>query len=308
MKATTTSLFAAFLALNASCAPAFGEEVPNPGPRSIEAEKFLYDQAQEGIENNDIKAAIRNLEKLVTRYPQYERHPTSQELLTTLYLANGNARGAVKIAKDFLLVDSKSEIAQNIRGRLIEAYFLLGKNLEARTTAKELLAQSQTDSTKSRALYILAKVDAKEKKWSDARAKLDALPVPIPPEDKDSLLLEIGVNECLANNKAPTKKAKDTEEPWIAYFEAQNGCFKQLAAGQANQASGRAHPLWCKAFGDLQKQLKNRKLNKFQKDRLNDELKKTSGLAAPLDCAGDPNSEGKPTKLPESKKPHESEG
>lgn len=282
MKSVRSSLFLIFLLCSAPVSHAEGREIPNPGPRSDQEAKFLFEDAQNEIAKQNIPAAVRDLERLVQRYPRDSQFKSAQEQLISLYLSQKNAAGAVRTAKAYLLQDSTSESAQSVRAKLVEAYFLQGKNLEARATARELLKRSKTDSTKARALMTLARVDANEKKWNEARAKLDALPAPVSAQDRDSLLLEIGTKECM-EAKAPSKKIKK-DDPWIEYFDRKNFCLKSVAAGHGSTASDVSHKIWCDAFEKLSNALDASDINAYQKSRLIAEFNKTREIAAPLEC------------------------
>lgn len=282
MKLLKSSLFTLFFVSVVAGGLASGQELPNPGPRSAEEPKFLFTEAQNEIARKNIPAAIKNLERLLQRYPQDPQALNAQDQLIGLYLQQKNASAAIRASKAYLHLDSNSEAAQGVRAKLVEAYFLQGKNTLARTTAKELLAQSKTDATKARALLTLARIDAQEKKWNDARAKLDALPSQTAVQERDSLLLEIGVKEC-QEAKAPSKKIKK-DDPWIEYFDRKNFCLKSVAAGHGNLSSAASHAIWCEAFRSLNTALDASHINAFQKARLTIELNKTRELAAPLEC------------------------
>lgn len=300
MKLTHSSLFTLFFVVHAFAAA----EIPNPGPRSKEEPKILWEEVQtllpefeqmteaefkdpQSPQRRALSRATGKLDRLVDRYPRDPRAPDALELLTRLNLREGDSAGATERAKQFLLTDSASERAQRVRALLIEAYLGRNRLTEARATAKELIAKSRDDQTRGSALVSLARIETRLGNYSEARARLDALPASYSATERDGQYLEIGVRECAATIRAPGRKARG-DDPWISYFEKKNLCLKTLAASQHDKTANRGHPVWCEEFSRLSLTLEGLRINPFQKNRLQAELAKTSDLAKPMNCENRP--------------------
>lgn len=294
MKLPHSSLFTLFFAASLAQAsmppsmprtarPSAAEENPNPGPRSADEPKLLWEEAQKDIARDQTQLAANKLNRLIGRYPRDPRVAEATATLVRLELELEQPDAAIADARRFLLVDSRSERAQGVRALLAEAYLKKQKHTEARATAKELLARSRDESTRGRALLILARIETLLGNFKDARARLDALPASYTADDKNALLLEIGVRQCDTSIRFPQARVR-REDPWIQFIESKNSCLKSLVAGPHVAGATGAYPVWCKSFYDLNTTLASRPLNEFQKNRLRTELGRTGELAQPFQC------------------------
>jgi len=267
---------------------------PNPGPRSATEAQFLYD---EGIRSfhRAFEAALhdpkqydlaqKDFERLIARYPSDSRTLKVYPKLATIYSTfRHDPEKTIQTIRKYLLLKpdaAHTKEGVDLKGTLASAYLDGGKPTEARITAEAILKSSiASNSAKTTALRIKTKSLIVQKKYREADASLDALELQSKTQFP-ALRLELKTRECSAM-PAPKKNAEDD---LLDYFGKKDTCLKS-ALPQAIQATAQDDPtvlrLWCQAHETLTRELKDKTMDSFLKEKISKQLTGTEDFAKTL--------------------------
>ena len=282
-------------------------EIPHPGPRTAEEPAFLWKEGSEALDSKDFPTAIRDLKRLIARYPDDSRITDARLSLSQALIAVQNDAEALETAKALILSKPGFAAINRARAYVAESHLHLKNFLEARTAATELLENSPTLKQKALSYSIRFQTYLEEKQYPEARAELDLLRDLMEKEPVDSyvrLLPEFKMNfttrQCNVSHLLKDKVITDDE--FLDYFSNKNNCFKTALPAAHSVTGTPVLREWCESFTFFNHELEKRRLDPFLKDKIGKDLKATLEFAKGVDpelvkCYV-------PYKIPKSKKRH----
>jgi tetratricopeptide (TPR) repeat protein len=255
-------------------------ENPEPGPRSVDEAKLLYQEGSAAVTAKKYADATRSLERFVERYPS---DPNIQQAYLGLIEALFNEKkyeATVETTKQFLSLIVPEDKANRARQYQAEADLNLHEYLSARLISDELLKNNPSSRQKAAAFAIKFQSFLEEKQYIEARRQMDALDELLSKESIDpysrllpEFKMTLAIRECTTSHLLQHKAFEEDE--LTDYFTEKNLCFKSALPNAVNGMSDTAVQEWCESFTFLNHELEAMRIDKFLKEKLNTDLKAT---------------------------------
>ena len=284
-------------------------ETPHPGPRSEGEPTLLYAEGTELLADKKFTDAIRNFERLITRYPSHEKiHNAYLSLLDALFAVKKYPE-LIRYAKELLNLKAPPEKANRATQYLAEANLNLHDYLGARLASDELLKNNPTTRQKAMAYSIKFQSFLEEKQFIESHRQLDALETLIEVERLEPFTrllpefkMTLSVRECTISHILRNKEFQEDE--LTEYFSKKNLCFKSALPLAINGMGETAINEWCTSFTFLNHELERMKLDPFLKEKINKDLKATFEFSKPISIGFYKCYEPYKSKSTKSKKRH----
>ena len=275
--------WAVFILLAGAPCPA-QTETPNPGPRSENEARFLFEEGSDAINRKDYKQGIRDFERLLERYPSDSNLKDAYLGLIEALLIEKRDAEAIKFGKESLELKWDEASSNRVRALMAEAELNLKNYLNARLMAGELLKAHPTAKQQALAHSVSFQSLLEEKQYKTAETELDLLsdqlkkePIPFYSKLLPEFKMSFAMRQCTLTHLLKDKPI--TEEETIDYFKEKNLCFKE-ALPQANQVSNVAVlKEWCESFTVLNHELQKMRADPFLKEKIAQDLKSTFDLS-----------------------------
>jgi tetratricopeptide (TPR) repeat protein len=263
---------------------------PNPGPRSKAEPTLLYREATSAFQKGDFEIACKDYERLIERYPSHTNAFNAYPKLISIYsnVQHDSLKTINTIRKYLLLKPAPTQVIE-MKTVLAQAYLERNQLIESKATAEEVI-KSNDASPLMKATALSSKTEAliRQKKFSDARASLDALEV-LATKSKlgDSftarlpgLELTLKTSECAASSLK--RKKKYTDDDFLDYFSGKDRCLKAALPPSLNTEDQASLHAWCVAHRNLGAQLEKQRMDSFLKKKISTELFTTETFAKSL--------------------------
>jgi len=263
----------------------FGQtETPNPGPRSDAQANLLFTEGNQFLSDKKFSNATQDFEQLIARYPSFDRITDAYLSLLESLFGEQKHEDLRRYSKELLSLNPQIEKANRARQYEAQADLNLRSYVEARLVADELLKHSPTSRQKAVAFSIKFQSFLEEKQYGEAHSILDALTELNEKEKIDVYVklipefnLTLATRECTISHLLKNKSFEEDE--LTEYFSKKNLCFKSALPNAVNGMSDAAVLEWCEAFTFLNHELESMKIDKFLKDKINQDLKSTFDFA-----------------------------
>ena len=248
--------------------------VPNPGPRSTEQAKFLYQEALDAKKTNKDELAIENYKKIIKQYPSFQEIIPVYEQLMNLQMSHQKFQDVLGLGRDVLLLHPKGRAFAAIQLMRAEAELRTGKPAQTKLIAEELIQSKPEPTFEVQAFLIKAEALSQMNRHKEAFASLDAARAS---EQFPDAELKIRSRSC----SSLQRNAKDND---FDFFNRKNLCFKESAALAKSEPEKASAQVWCDRFALLAAELKKSKIDNFSREKIEKELEQTKGLSSTWGC------------------------
>jgi outer membrane protein assembly factor BamD (BamD/ComL family) len=267
---------------------AFSESASlNPGPRSAEEAKFLFEEGQTAISEKNYKQAIRDFKRLIERYPSDSKIETAYLSLLQALADQKEFEDGIRFSQELILRKPEIETLNQARAHLAEAELGMRHYVNARTTATELLDHHPTLKQKALAYSVRFQSRLEDKQYQEALSDLDLLrelQEKEPLESVQKLIpgfrMSLSTRMCLISHLLKDKPL--IEEEILDYFGTKNLCFKTSLALASSVTTPSVISEWCESFTFFNHELQKLRADPFLKDKIAKELKNTFEFAKGL--------------------------
>ena len=238
--------------------------VPNPGPRSTEQAKFLYQEALDAKKTNKDELAIENYKKIIKQYPSFQEIIPVYEQLMNLQMSHQKFQDVLGLGRDVLLLHPKGRAFAAIQLMRAEAELRTGKPAQTKLIAEELIQSKPEPTFEVQAFLIKAEALSQMNRHKEAFASLDAARAS---EQFPDAELKIRSRSC----SSLQRNAKDND-------------FEESAALAKSEPEKASAQVWCDRFALLAAELKKSKIDNFSREKIEKELEQTKGLSSTWGC------------------------
>ena len=260
----------------------FAEELPHPGPRSAEQADFLFKEANEAQDSQNVDLAIEDNKKIIKTYPLFPKRVEVYRHLMDCYLYRKKYDLVLMLGEEVLRLHPDHENYSFIQILRAEAQLALGKAGSSKVIIEELLKTKPAVEMQSQALVLKAEALSQLDKDKEAFAALDSARTILGPTVKDTGLTSIEALKIRARACSSRKREAGVEA--LDYFHEKNLCFKEAVSLEGKHASPDSTPVWCDRFQGFNAELKKTTFDKFTREKLQKELDETKTLAASWKC------------------------
>ncbi|NDG85750.1 MAG: outer membrane protein assembly factor BamD [Proteobacteria bacterium] len=267
---------------------AFSEtESLNPGPRSAEEARFLFEEGQKAMKDQQFKQAIRSFKRLIERYPAENTVERSYGQLLDALHREGSFEDLIHYARELIQRKPGERLQNEALAHLSEGELALKRYLNARTFAAELLEHHPKPEQKALAHAVRFQSLLDDKQFREARAELDLLKDFLEKESNETwskripgFTMSLSTRQCLVNHLL---KDKLPEEPELLdYFSSKNLCFKSALPLAGAVADPGVLGEWCESFTFFNHELQKLRADSFLKDKIAKDLQSTFDFAKGL--------------------------
>jgi tetratricopeptide (TPR) repeat protein len=264
---------------------AFSEsESLNPGPRSAEESKFLFNEGTTALSDKNPKQAIRDFKRMIERYPSDSKIDTAYASLLQALSEEKRFDEIVRYSQELILRKPGAELTNHARAYLAEAELGLRNFLNARTMATELLDHQPTPRQKALAYSVRFQSHLEEKQYREAQSDLDLLREliekdPLEPFQKliPGFKMSLSTRLCLISHLLKDKPLVDEEI--LDYFGTKNLCFKTSLAQASAVTTPSVISEWCESFTFFNHELQKLRADSFLKEKIAKDLQTTFDFA-----------------------------
>ncbi len=256
----------------------------NPGPRSAEESRFLYEEGSQALSEKNMKQAIRDFKRFVSRYPTDAKIDESYLGLISALVSEKLYAEAIRFGQELLLRKPDESVSNRARSWMAECELNLKHNLNARMLASELLAHQPTPKQKALALSVRFQSYLEDKQYGESQAELDLLQGhleknPIDPYSKfiPEFKMALATRQCIISHLLKNKPLTDDE--MIDYFSRKNLCFKSAIAEADLITNPTVIQDWCESFTFFNHELQRIKIDPFLKEKLGKDLRSNFDFA-----------------------------